>query len=165
MEKDTFIDIGAGYGEYFIQRARSNPNKKYVAIEFYDPPKNLPSNLQWIKQEVNNDTPIPFSDGSVDEVNMDFLLIHVHGEDRISLETILGEAKRVVKKNGLIVIREPKYMMNILKPVFEELELKYKNKPIPLDIAKGHSLSVRESTIQYEENYEEMEPYLIVLKK
>lgn len=162
--RGMFLDIGAGFGESFVKRAKANPHQRFIIIEPYknNIPKDRPDNLTWITAEITEEYQLPFKNSSFDEINLDFLFIFLHGENKESLfPTVLTEAKRVVKKSGVILIREPQYMLRIIKPVLNKLNFRFSSKLIPRKVAEEHSQSTKEAT---EEEDSEMRPFLITLR-
>lgn len=159
MEKkeEVVLDIGAGYGENLIRRARENPQGKFVVVEPDSrnlPQESLPINLSWIAGRVGEKSPLPFRENFADEVDLDFVLVAVHGEQEESeflqeAKKILKESLRVLKPTGKVFIREPSFMMKIIKPILNQLGYHVSEKQVLIDEALGHSEAAKEFTQEY----------------
>ncbi len=109
-EKEIILDVGAGYGENLIRRAGKNPDQRFLVVE--PDPRNLPkgalpANLSWIIGKAGEGNPLPFKENAIDEVNLDFVLVSVYGEQEEEnflqvAEGILKEAFRVLKPEGKV---------------------------------------------------------------
>lgn len=92
-ERFIAIDIGAGKGEYFLQRSKTKPDKIFIVLEpEKDIPENYPpldaigletervnllerrSNLHRILWRTDKDSDLPFGAAAVDEANINFLM-------------------------------------------------------------------------------------------
>ncbi len=173
--KETFLDIGAGFGERFIQRAKENPDKQFVVVEpetdldVFPIKEALPENLKWIKGKIDERHHLPLRDSSIDEANLDCVLFYLAGDEKQALfPKVISEALRVLKKGGVLYIREPKHMLDSIRPVLQELTSEFMVSPIPIDEAKERSVSLKEIALEYESGREElkgMQPYLITVRK
>lgn len=132
---ERLVDIGAGFGELFIDRAKKEPGKNFIIIEpfGFPDPKELPPNLTWIKGRLADQEALPLEDVSVDEVNMNFSLSAIFadfpGSDEEFIEYLPGllrEGLRVLKNGGRLVIREERgFYQNILGPVLNKLMIDF----------------------------------------
>jgi len=170
--KETSLDIGAGFGERFIQRAKENPDKQFVVVEpetelDVSPIKEaLPENLKWIKGKIDERHHLPLRDSSIDEANLDCVLFYLAGDEKQALfSEVIGEAMRVLKKGGVLYIREPKNMLDSMIPVLQELTSEFMVSEIPIEEAKKHSVSLREIAEEFESGDKEQQPHLITIRK
>ena len=173
--KETFLDIGAGFGERFIQRAKENSDKQFVVVEpetdldVFPIKEALPENLKWIKGKINERHHLPLRNSSIDEVNLDCVLFYLAGDERQALfPKVISEALRVLKKGGVLYIREPKNMLASIRPVLQKLTSEFLVAEIPIEEAKKHSVSLEEIAQEFEfdrEKLKGMQPYLITVRK
>ncbi len=171
-QKETYLDIGAGFGERFAQRARENPDKQFIIVEpetdlgVFPGREALPENLEWIKKGITEEEKLPLPDNSVDEANLDCVLFYLAGDNKEDLfPRVISEALRVLKKGGVLYIREPKNMLEFIRPVLQKLTSEFLVSPIPTEEAKKHSVSLKEIALEYESGYKEQQPYLITVRK
>lgn len=173
--KETALDIGAGFGERFIQRAKENPDKHFVVVEpetdlaVFPIKEALPENLKWIKGKINERHHLPLRDSSIDEANLDCVLFYLAGDEKqILFPKVIGEALRVLKKGGVLYIREPKNMLDSIKSVLQSLVSGFTVSAIPIEEAKKHSMSLEEIALEFESGQEKlkgMQPHLITVRK
>ncbi|MDD3532155.1 MAG: class I SAM-dependent methyltransferase [Candidatus Shapirobacteria bacterium] len=125
QEKPRLLDVGAGFGELFIDRAKAEPNKNFIVFEPLGfPDQELPENLTWIKGRLTDQESLPFQDGSIDGVILNFSLSTIYADYSGSdqefgeyLQKILTGVLRVLKDGGEMVIREERgFCLNILEP-------------------------------------------------
>lgn len=141
QEKPRLADVGAGFGELFINRAKTEPEKSFIIIEplgFPDlPTQEMPKNLTWIKGRLTDKEALPFQNGSVDEVNLNFSLSTMYadyqGPDQELggyLQKILREAFRVLKDGGRLVVREERgFCQDVLRLSLDELGADFRMTP------------------------------------
>lgn len=122
--KEVAIDIGGGYGEYFVERARKEPGKIFIILE-PNPPRILrkPANLQILGWQSDSWHAIPLASGSVDEANINFLFGEIDTNERADAsveeaadkyERILQDLRPVLKEGGLVRIVDSKeYILKI----------------------------------------------------
>ena len=166
MSKEVFLDIGAGFGERFIRRARENPDQKFLVVESSGPSlEPLPENLEWLVEAIEEENQLSIEDNFVDEVNLDFILSTLYADDKETLiPEALTESMRVLKEGGSFFIREPKYMLELLEPVLRKQNLDFSVEPIPKQEIEQQSLGVQEAYLEFKNGKVEMEPYLIRVK-
>lgn len=156
-EKEIILDIGAGYAGNLIRRARQNPGQKFLVVgpEPRNFPKEaLPANLSWITGKAGERNALPFRENAIDEVNLDFVLVSVHGEQEEDkfpqvAEGILKEAFRVLRPDGKVFLREPAFMMKIIKPILAKIGHRVSERPVLFEEALNHSEAAKEFTQEY----------------
>jgi SAM-dependent methyltransferase len=172
---ERLVDIGAGFGEFFIERAEADPSKGFIVIEpFGFPGEKLPANLLWLKARLGDKHFLPLQDASADEVNLNLTLSAIYADYQGSDQRFIGylgkllrEALRVVKDGGQLVIREEQgFSEKLLGPSLDSLGITFEK-----SLASDEDLSWagRESLADYrfdpEKNYHLQPLRITVLKK
>jgi hypothetical protein len=143
--KETAIDIGAGLGEYFIDRAKENPNKTFVLLDNNFPKiEHLPSNIQLIRWTSDFDSGFPFKADSVDEANINFLMGEIKSKEDIPIsetvelslkkyERIIRDLKKCLKKGGLLQVVDVKDNIFAIKKILIKNDFAIDTGPIKLE--------------------------------
>ncbi len=168
--KETCLDVGAGFGERFIQRAKENPDKQFLIIDPFirnlPPKETLPENLHWIEGTIDEKENLPLSDSSIEEANLDCVLFYLAGDEKQALfPKVIGEAMRILKKGGVLYLREPKNMLDSMMPVLQKLTSGFMVSEIPIEEAKKHSVSLREIAEEFESGDKGQQPHLVTIRK
>lgn len=175
-QEKMFVDVGAGWGDKFIQRAKDNPRQKFVVI---DPDatnirnkKSWPPNLTWIVGRVDEKSFLPLAENTVDEINMDYVLCFLHGEETGSDEEFLIKASEILrrailplKKGKDLIIRESSYMVEFIKPVLEKIGLSFSINAIKPEVALEHSESTRDAALEFLSGEPKIQPFEIRITK
>ena len=142
--KELAVDIGGGWGEYFVGRARENPDMTFLILE-PSPIKlrRYPPNLHIVKWRSEIDSDIPFTKESVDEANVNFLLGEMRdSSDSVGIgiettleryEKLLKDLFNVLKTGAALKIIEPKLNIAFIKEILFKTGYKIKGKPSPLN--------------------------------
>lgn len=174
-QEKIFVDVGAGWGDNFIRRARDNPRQKFVVV---DPDeaniqnkKGWPPNLTWIIGKVDEKSFLPLAENTVDEINMDYVLTFLYeeeGPDDEFLNTTAEILKRAIlplKKGKKLIIRESSYMANFIKPELEKLGLSFSINAIKPEEALNHSESTKDAAQEFASGEQEAQPFEIRITK
>ena len=168
VNKRIYADIGAGWGERFVRRAQESPEQKFVVVEpeRRNIPPRIPPNLTWIVGGVEKGYFLPLESGSVDEVNLDFVLFFVHGEVSeevfpLRVSEFLDEMLRITKKGGKIFIREPRENVERIRPLLQQKKIIFSEKLMPEEEARSHSEAAREML----SGEKELQPFVIEIEK
>lgn len=117
-KEDLAIDIGGGFGEFFVEEARKRPNTQFLILE----PRPLrlrrfPPNLHVVRWASDVDWTIPLVSESVDEANINFLMGEMMDRsgsigtgETVQLEryqNLLHDLKRTLKNGAILSILEP----------------------------------------------------------
>lgn len=98
--KGTVLDLGSGMG-YHLKFEEISSDRRYICLD--NDPKMLSAiNLPHVTKIVGSCSKIPLDDSSIDVVIASHILEHLP-----SLETDLNEIKRVLKKNGKLLVVLP----------------------------------------------------------
>jgi len=167
------VDIGAGFGEFFIKKAKASPSKNFIIIEpFGVPDEKLPDNLTWIRAKLSDKNFLPLQDASVDEVNLNFSLSAIYADYQGSdqefakyLGKLLEETLRVLENDGQLIIREERgFCKKILEPGLKALGVGFEESPADVD---SLSQTGQEALMDYysdpDKNYH-LQPLEIIIK-
>lgn len=179
--KEINLDIGAGSVEAFLQRARENPDKFFVAIEsrpwreWEDLKAHLPPNLSLLATEITTTHDLPFPDNSVDEANLDFVFSFIEGaveeepelyNTKLLFPRLIKESLRVLKPGGKLILRDFKdTAQNVIEPVFRDFGLAVSMEPMSPESAKEHSMSTREAFGDFKRGDVGSQPYIVEVSK
>lgn len=168
ITKETILHIGAGFGDHLARRASLRLWDKFIAVE---PVKKgipgkiaRPVNLTWIVGQVSREEGLPLRNQLADEVNIDYVYeFLITNREEYLFPIIMDEARRVLKEDGRIIIREPRYLVELLEPVLTELELQFASVPMSIDEARVYSASASELALEFEAGDTDQEPWMIVV--
>lgn len=175
-QEKMFVDVGAGWGDNFIQRARNNPSQKFVII---DPDmvnirnkERWPSNLTWIVGKVDEKSFLPLAENTVDEINMDYVLTFLHGEEAGSDDEFLIKASKILrraifplKKGKDLIIRESFDMVEFIKPILEKIGIPFSVNAIKPEEALRYSESTKDAALEFLSGEQKAEPFEIRITK
>lgn len=149
-DKYQFLDIGGGPNEepWFntpdiddvmsnlraVQLARQNPNGEYTVLDAYFPPPSIETisselpNVHFVTHILSPESSIPFGNGSMDRVEMNFVFTPLTDQLPINKQQYyligfnpelyihaLEEACRVLKSGGTLAITEKSERLNKIK--------------------------------------------------
>ncbi len=176
-ESRLAIDVGAGFGELFINRAKLEPEKRFIIIEplgWPDPSdREIPKNLTWIKGRLTEKESLPLQDASVDEVNFNFsistMCVDHQGfdqEPKEYLQVLLKEPLRILKNGGQLIIREEAgFCQEIIKPSLTEMGMVFEETAVE---EEDLSLTGQESLTDYyfnpEKNHRSQPRKIVIIK-
>jgi len=136
------VDIGGGQGEYFVDRARGEPQKTFVILE--PAPLSLPDkppNLHIIRWKSTAALTLPFADKSIDEVNINYLFgkmepsrleRHRPLDQKEIYRRLIKDARQVLKSGGKISIIDAHCHINLIKEILIESGYHIVQEPISL---------------------------------
>lgn len=141
--QEMAVDIGGGKGEYFVQRARENPEKTFLILE--PSPLRLkrePPNLHVIRWRSDEESFLPLKAASVDEANINFLCGEIRDRDddvgraeKFEVDRyrkLLRDLKEVLKNGALVRIADVRGNIGAIKNLLEEEGYKITLAPIRL---------------------------------
>ena len=143
--KETAIDIGAGWGEYFVDRAKENPDKTFILLDSYFPNiRRLPPNLRLVRWVSDSDSGLPFKSSSVDEANINFLMGEIKSkEDKPEGETIemahkkyeriIKDLLKCLKKGAILQIIDARENIFAIEEILKRNNFTIKTKPTKLE--------------------------------
>ena len=141
--KETAIDIGAGWGEYFVDRARENPDKNFILLDSHFPKiRRLPSNLHLVRWMSDFDSSLPFKSGSVDEVNMNFLMGEIKSKkddlettemSYIKYERVIKDLTLCLKKGAILQIVDARENIFAIEGILKRNNFIIKTNPTKLE--------------------------------
>ena len=141
--KETAIDIGAGWGEYFIDRARNNPNKNFILLDSHFPKiRRLPPNLHMVRWVSDFDSGFPFKSNSVDEANINFLMGEIKSKEdetetientHKKYERVVKDLPKCLKKGAILQIIDAKDNIFTIEEIIKKNGFAIKTKPIKLE--------------------------------
>ena len=123
---EVAIDVGGGYGEYFVDRARHERNRQFLILE----PRNLrlkrvPRNLHVITWGSHPELELPLASNSIDEANLNFLWgeISYKEEDTDDANNeapkryglLLRQIHRVLRPSGSLKITDANGLLSKIK--------------------------------------------------
>lgn len=127
------LDVGSGMG-YHLKFEKINKNRRYICLDS-DPQMLKKINKPFVKTIVGNCGAIPLKNNSVDVVIASHILEHLP-----NLKQDLGELKRVLKKNGKVIIvlpADPGFLWNMLT-YFSPSRARLKKIGIDYDVVMRH---------------------------
>jgi ubiquinone/menaquinone biosynthesis C-methylase UbiE len=102
-KKIRLLDIGSGMCSFLQYARKQHSNIEFAAVDINTDLVNVAKNLGFDSQQASI-TKLPFEDCSFDIVHCSHVIEHLQYPD---IATALDEIFRIVKKDGLIIIRSP----------------------------------------------------------
>jgi hypothetical protein len=151
-EQEIIVDIGGGDGKKAIKEARENPEKHYFLFDSNtNISEDLPPNITITLTDVDFGVNLPFIDGTVDEVWINYLMGEVRsgqevGEnilDDLSLYgLIVTEIYRVLHPAGRVLVMDVKGNITYVQEVFSSIGFTT-TEPQPVADETGTSFTTR----------------------
>lgn len=141
--KETAIDIGAGWGEYFVDRAKDNPDRTFILLDSYFPRiRRLPPNLHMIRWVSDSNSGLPFKSDSVDEANINFLMGEIKSKED-GLETIemahkkyervIKDLPKCLKKGAILQIVDARENIFAIEEILKKNNFTIETRPTKLE--------------------------------
>jgi ubiquinone/menaquinone biosynthesis C-methylase UbiE len=142
--RETAIDIGGGLGEYFARRARQEPDKTFLVLDYnFLNVKRKPDNLKMVKWVSDVDSSLPLEDKSIDEANINFLMgvienkgdedDEIYEESLLRYRRIVSDVRRCLKKGGVLKIVDSKQDIFEIDRLLRKEKFKITLKPQKLE--------------------------------
>ena len=141
--KETAIDVGAGWGEYFVDRAKENPDRIFILLDSNFPKiRRLPSNLHMVRWVSDFDSGLPFKSNSVDEANINLLMGEIKSKED-GLETIemahkkyervIKDLLKCLKKGAILRIVDARENIFAIEEILKKNNFTIKARPTKLE--------------------------------
>lgn len=142
-KETTAIDIGAGWGEYFVDRAKENPDRTFILLDSNFPKiKRLPSNLHMVRWVSDFDSGLPFKSNSIDEANINFLMGEIKSkenkpetieETHNKYEGVIKDLPKCLKKGAILQIIDARDNIFIIEEILKRNNFTIKTRPTKLE--------------------------------